>query len=72
MEPKKIITCTVGRLVCGYFRDFLKKAQFYGYKFEFIESSGFIERDFIIQGHPDDIKKLSIQIDKWMKDINSD
>jgi hypothetical protein len=39
------IKVTIGRARCGDFRDFLAEQKFKGRKIDYIESSGFLERD---------------------------
>lgn len=40
----------VGILLCGYVRDAIKRAQFCGLDVQYIESSGWIERRFVLKG----------------------
>ena len=63
---KGTINVTVGRFICGQLRDHLNQCKFNGYNIDFIESSGWIERDFVIKGDLDDIKRLKFQLDSWL------
>jgi len=49
------ITFTAGRMLCGQVRDFLNQCKFKGMDIEFIESSGWITRDFTIKGSNKDV-----------------
>ncbi len=49
------IEITVGRLLCGKVRRFLDKCIFKGSDIAYIESSGFIQRDFTVKGSDADI-----------------
>jgi len=60
------ISITVGRMLCGQLRDHLNQCKFKGYNIDFIESSGWIQRDFVIKGDLHDIKKLKFQLDSWV------
>lgn len=56
----KTITYTVGRLLCGEVRDFLNSLAFKGFDISYHESKGFIEREFIIKGEKEDLRKIYI------------
>ena len=56
---------TAGRLLCGNVRTFLKKAKFFGYDIDFIESDGLFEREFIVKGSDQDIKSVATSIIDW-------
>ena len=58
-EQIEYIKFTVGILICRWFRNFLKECQFLGINIVFLESTGILERDFIIRGNHDDISKIS-------------
>jgi hypothetical protein len=51
-------TITAGRLLWGQVRDCLKQAKFLGMDIEWIESSGWVERDFTIKGKPEDVRLI--------------
>lgn len=56
---------TVGRLLCGQIRDFLKQIQFTHGNIDWIESKGWIERTFIIKGNADTIKLIAERLKIW-------
>jgi hypothetical protein len=64
-NTKKMLECTVGIALCAHARDFLKKLQFVGYDITWIESSGFLERTFIIKGSDEGLQKVKAQFDEW-------
>ena len=59
---------TVGRLLCGQVRDFLKECEFRGLGIRWIESSGWIEREFVIRGEPEALRKIHRAFQKWAID----
>ncbi len=59
-------TYTVGRLLCGQFRDYLKERKFLGMDIEYMESSGLTERTFTIRGADRDILSISRNLDNWI------
>jgi hypothetical protein len=65
---KARVTMTVGRMACGSIRRELQKAKFNGIIDDFMESSGFLSRDFIVVGDAHQIKK----IEDWLDRINED
>ena len=67
----RTIKIEVGRLLCGEVRDFLNKCKFKGMNIEFNESSGFIERDFIIRGADNDIALVKRSLDSWIKSLDT-
>lgn len=62
------IKFSAGRLLWGSIRDFLRECQFKGLEIEWIESSGFIERDFIIKGPSDTLITIKMALDKWAEE----
>jgi hypothetical protein len=58
----------VGRLYWKAVRDYLKQQQFYGVDVKWIESSGWLERDFTINGPRACLRDLSA----WAKEIEAD
>ncbi len=65
----KTIEFTAGRLICGHVRNFLKKCQFKGMDIMFMESDGWIERDFVISGSDNDINIVRASLDNWAKSL---
>jgi hypothetical protein len=55
---KLVETITAGRLLWGQVRDCLNQAKFRGMDIEWIESSGWVERDFTIKGKPEDVRVI--------------
>jgi hypothetical protein len=75
LEPEEkvmIINVTIGRLLSSRFRDFLKTEKFKGKKIEWIESSGWIEREFTIKGEADVIREIHMRICEWERYLNRD
>lgn len=60
----------VGRLLCGKVRDYLNAAKFKGAKIEWLESSGFLEREFTIKGDSGDVKAIERDFDEWFRRVN--
>jgi len=58
MERIAKITIEVGILLCSQVRNFLNKCKFDGMDINFIESSGFISKEFYIKGKEIDILKI--------------
>lgn len=67
-----LITIEVGRLLCGELRDYLNKQKFKGLNISWIESTGMIEREFLIKGNNDDLSVIKKDFDKWMKSIEDE
>ena len=65
------MTIEVGRLLCGQVRHFLKTCRFKGIDIMFLESDGWIERDFIISGTSEDLKVVKRSLDVWMEALNT-
>ncbi len=63
---------TVGRLLCRHIREYLEKCKFKGYEIEWIESSGFIEREFVIKGDPIHVEPVAKDLERWAYTINSE
>lgn len=59
---------TVGIMLVPKVRDFLKKCQFEGMKIEFIESSGWFAREFIVKGKCQDVQNVADILKKWAKE----
>jgi len=54
---------TVGRLLCGRFRSMLNELKFVGHNIEWIESSGLIERNFLVRADNHIISGIEKMID---------
>jgi len=65
-------TITVGRLLWGSLRDFLNEEKFKGRQITWIESSGIIERDFIVKGSHEDIKYICRRLEIWQANMEKD
>lgn len=63
------IEFTVGRLACGPIHRFLEKCKFKGLKIEFMESSGFLQRNFIVKGDAYTLNSIAHSIKEWSKEI---
>lgn len=59
-----------GRLFCGTLRDFLSECKFNGIDIRWIESSGWLERDFIIKGNSEVVLRIKQSLDKWIQENN--
>ena len=70
--PRGTLTFTVGRMLCGSVRDFLKETQFKGAAIDWIESSGWLERQFVIRGDFETLHKIRTQILQWAQEVNQD
>ena len=66
----KTIEFTAGRLLCSHVRNFLKKCQFKGMSITFMESDGWIERDFVISGNDDDMVFVKDSLNKWVNSLD--
>lgn len=60
---------TAGRLLCGEVRSFLDKCKFKGMDIEYLESSGWLERDFTIKGSDNDILAIHKSLKKWSESL---
>lgn len=63
---------TAGRILCGRVRDFLNQMQFIGYNITFLESSGWIEREFLIRGDEAAISFAKTTLAHWARSLESD
>jgi hypothetical protein len=61
---------TVGRLFCGQIREFLKIMKFKGANIEWMESSGWIDRTFVVKGNSGDLQTIARTLDEWKKSYN--
>lgn len=64
------MTFTAGRMLCGNIRDFLDQCKFKGMDIDYIESSGWIERDFTIKGSNDDVLKVHASLESWSNELD--
>lgn len=64
------LTFTAGRLLCRHVRDILSQYQVMGANIKWVESSGWIERDFLIRGDDDSVLKIKQVLEKWAQDNN--
>ena len=62
---KSSLEITVGCLLYRHLRDFLEAIKFQGMDIDWIESSGWFERDFIITGSIADMSVVSGKIYAW-------
>lgn len=60
---------TVGRLLCGQVRDFLRSAKFTGHDIDWQESSGWIERTFTVKGDPTSVRWVMRRLEHWRQSI---
>lgn len=60
-----IYKLTAGRLLCGEVRDYLTEAKFKGADIEWIESKGWIERDFVVKGNDNHVKQIGMALNAW-------
>ena len=61
---------TVGRLLCGKVRDYLKRRRFEGDQVEWLEGSGLLSREFTIKGPPDLIMDIKRELFQWKRENN--
>jgi len=64
------MTFTAGRMLCGKVRDFLNQCKFKGMDIDYIESSGWIERDFTIKGADKDILTVATSLENWANSLD--
>lgn len=57
------LTFTAGRLVCGHIRDMLNQAKFLWPDVSYYESSGWLERNFIIKGDAEHVAIIKRNLD---------
>ncbi len=62
------MTFTAGRFLCGKIRSFLDSCKFKGMEIDYIESSGFLQREFTIKGVDRDMLEISKSLHNWAKD----
>ena len=64
---------TAGRMLCGKVRSFLEQCKFKGMDIEYIESSGWVTRDFTIKGSDNDILTVHRSLAEWANknDLNT-
>ena len=59
---------TVGRLLCGRLRDYLDGCKFRGADISYLESSGWVEREFIIKGDDNHMITVRASLIAWCND----
>ena len=64
------MTFTAGRMLCGKVRDFLDQCKFKGMDIDYIESSGWIQREFTIKGSNDDVRTIHASLKNWSDRID--
>jgi len=62
------LTFTAGRLACGQVRDFLDSCKFKGMSIDYIESRGWVQRDFTIKGSDKDILTVHASLKSWSEE----
>jgi hypothetical protein len=58
---------TCGRLLCGAVRKYLRKVSFRYPEVRWMESSGWIKRDFQIIGSEDKVRNVYTDLKSWSK-----
>ena len=61
---------TAGLLLHRHIRDFIKRCQFDGKNIKLYESSGLLERTFVIKGDDKDVANIRYSLNKWGKENN--
>ena len=62
----------VGRLYCSDVRTYLERCKFKGLDIQYMESSGFLSRTFIVKGEGEDFDKVTGQLSAWVHHVNSE
>jgi len=57
-------------MLCGTVRDFLKETRFRGAAINWIESSGWFERQFVVRGDYETLDRMRHSIAAWANEIN--
>jgi len=60
------LTFTAGILLCRSIRKELDIAKFRGDIEDYYESSGWLDRTFVVKGESDAIRRVCERVDKWM------
>lgn len=55
----------VGRLVCRRVRDFLSRTRFEGFDIQWWESSGLLEREFVVRGPKSAVDYVERTLKRW-------
>jgi len=63
------INITVGLVYWRQIRDLVGRMKFLGHQIDLWESSGWIERDFIIRGGDEAIRVASNALNRWRREI---
>jgi hypothetical protein len=61
---------TAGRMLCGKIRTFLDQCKFEGMDVDYLESSGWFERDFMIKGSDKDVTIVLHSLRDWVAENN--
>ena len=61
---------SAGRFICKPIRAFLEQQIATGKQIEFAESSGFMTRNFVINGCAEDIKQITQSLKSWAQNNN--
>lgn len=64
-----VTSLTVGVLLWNTVRDYLNKMKFYGLDIEWIESSGFVEREFVIRGPKEQMDIVNKDLQEWVRQL---
>ena len=56
---------TIGIILCGAVRDFLKRCKWEGMDIEWYEGSGWIDREWIVRGKASDVQIVRTTIERW-------
>ncbi len=59
------MTFTAGRMLCGKVRSFLDSCKFKGLDIDYLESSGWFERDFTVRGSAKDVLTVQTDLKEW-------
>jgi hypothetical protein len=65
------MTITVGRMLCGKVRLFLDQCKFKGMDVDYLESSGWVERDFTIKGSDKDVLSVHASLKDWSDNLDT-
>lgn len=60
---------TIGRLMCRNFRDMVSIHQFKGAQLDIWESSGLIERHFVVRGPEQDVRAVEAHWRRFTEDL---
>lgn len=69
-HEEMILTFIAGRLLCGQIREYLEARKFEGYTIRWREGRGWFEREWIIRGDPEDVRKVQRDLKKWSRELS--